>query len=156
MRHACKIGLVALLLTACTRSHFPNTPQYGDDLTPLPLLQGASELATSWSIPTTGRSGSSGMNSWVTTTKFDGTFDCDSADLEALGQALLATLRDDVFGKGFQLREGSRVETGGAPNAIDLEVLFGDVRSLGTLHFTAQATKSPSFEYQLSISEETR
>ncbi|MBC8451172.1 MAG: hypothetical protein H8D72_00530, partial [Planctomycetes bacterium] len=145
------------VVASCSVGHYSSVMQYGDDLVPQPLLSGASPLGSDWSIPGSGHSSHSGPSGWVSSVDFNGTFRCEAEDVAPLAVALFDTLKDDVFGKGFQLREGSAVLTGGKPNAIEIRVLFQDDYEKGTVLFTAQAgAKPPSFEYQLNVSEETR
>ena len=159
MKRCWNLGLVSLLLVigSCSVGHSSSAAQYGADLMPQPLLAGASTLGSSWSSPSAGRSSHSGPSGWGSSVNFDGTFRCDAKDLAALADALFVALKDDVFGKGFQLAQGSTVQTGDTPNAIEIRVLFQDDYQEGTLVFTAQAGAQPSsFAYQLKVFEETR
>ena len=160
MNRLLSLLLASLLLTACSPGVYRSVNEYSNSLDPVPILEEASPLASSWSSMSSGSSISSGFGrGFAATSSRGGTFDCAADDLVQLAEDLRVAFEEDIFGKGFQLTEGAFVKTGPAASPRDALIMvpFQDQFLSGWIEISLTSTSTPGqYAYHIEVEEESR
>jgi hypothetical protein len=152
-------AILLVVLAGCSVRYSPPPRTYGDSLRAQQILEAASSLASGWTSPSSGGSGSSSGRSFENTETFSGEFSSSLEDLEALAEDLKVAFQDDIFGSGFQLGDGAEVQLGskGSPKLATITVPFYDQGETGTIEISFRHAKaSDRFEYEIVVREESR
>lgn len=155
-----RLAACLLLLPACfSRGGMP-VSGYADDLTPQPILEAASPLATTWTSSGMGSSSYISGSSFTSVRSYNGTFECPPDKLDELANSIKDAFEEDVFSKGFQLAEDSEVELGSSTGSAYLATVaihFEDQVEKGTARIElVSGAKAGEYEYELTVEEESR